>query len=173
MAYLDEKLKGKDGLHRWLFFYWPFFEFWYDKKFRKTKSLLLPLCTFLSDSNFSVQSHPNLFVFEPNIKIRTWDCFPLIFFFWFQFWSQKWSKLNKQKSYFLTLEFAFVQIGQVSSFGHVYKRYIEIQLWNKMFCFLIFANYFHPNVKLFSNWFMCIFSAEFEPLISILEPKIT
>ena len=125
-----------------LFFYRPFSEFFFQnlvwqkrskwqKALEKNSKTFCPFELFRQIPIFSVQTRLNSFIFEPNIKTIIWGCFSAQFFPLILILKSKIIQVDKQKSCFLSLDFAFDQIGHkwplLGMFSH---NYIAIQLWN-------------------------------------------
>jgi len=103
------------------FFYPPFFGFFSKVgltiKVKKAKSLRKKFYDFFVNfffrqiPFFSVQTCPNLFIFEPNITTIIWGCFSTQFFPLILILKSKMIQDDKQKSCFVSLDLSFHQIG--------------------------------------------------------------
>ena len=125
-----------------LFFYRPFSDFFFQKlvwQFRsngqkvleKNSKTFCPFELFRQIPIFSVQTRPNSFIFEPNIKKIIWGCFSAQFFPLISILKSKMIQDEKQKSCFVMVDLSFHQIGHKwPILGMFLHKYIEIQLWN-------------------------------------------
>ena len=105
-----------------LFFYQPFSDFFFQnlvwqkrskwqKVLEKNTKTFCQFELFRQIPIFSVQTCPNSFVFEPNIKTIIWGCFSAQFFPLISILKSKKIQDEKQKSCFVRVDLSFHQIG--------------------------------------------------------------
>ena len=105
-----------------LFFYQPFSDFFFQnlvwqkrskgqKVLEKNSKTFCQFELFRQIPIFSVQTCPNSFVFEPNIKTIIWGCFSAQFFPLISILKSKKIQDEKQKSCFVRVDLSFHQIG--------------------------------------------------------------
>ena len=109
----------------------------------------MPLSTFSSDSDFFVQSLPNSFVFDPNIKTIKWGCFSAQFFPLISILKSKMIQDEKQKSCIIRVDLSFHQIGHkwplLGMFTHDILKYSYEIVVRVIFCNFGTFDFFRPN----------------------------
>ena len=143
-----------------LFFYWPFSRLFFQilvwqqksekqKVLEKNSKTFWPFTLFRQIPIFSVQTCPNSFVFEPNIKTIIWGCFSTQFFPLILILKSKIIQDDKQKSCFVSLDLSFHQIGHkwplLGMFTHDILKYSYEIVVRVIFCNFWTFDFFRPN----------------------------
>ena len=143
-----------------LFFNRPFSEFFFQnlvwqrrskrqKVLEKNSKTFWPFTLFRQIPIFSVQTRPNSFIFEPNIKTIIWGCFSTQFFPLILILKSKIIQDDKQKSCFVSLDLSFHQIGHkwplLGMFTHDILKYSYEIVVRVIFCNFGTFDFFRPN----------------------------
>ena len=143
-----------------LFFYRPFSDFFFQnlvwqkrskgqKVLEKNSKTFCPFQLFHQIPIFFVQTRPNSFVFDPNIKTIKWGCFSAQFFPLITILKSKMIQDEKQKSCTIRVDLSFHQIGHkwplLGMFTHDILKYSYEIVVRVIFCNFGTFNFFRPN----------------------------
>ena len=154
------KSKKAKSFIRGLFFYRPFSDFFFQnlvwqkrskgqKVLEKISKTFCHFQLFRQIPIFFVQTRPNSFVFDPNIKTIKWGCFSARFFPLISILKSKMIQDEKQKSCIIRVDLSFHQIGHkwplLGMFTHDILKYSYEIVVRVIFCNFGTFNFFRPN----------------------------